>query len=697
MKSCFLFLLFVVSGLTARATDADSLLAQMTHKEKVQLVIGGGWGSLFSGFNLPFCGKQRVPGAAGMTHAVKRLGIPSVVMADGPAGVRIKPLQKRNGKKREAYATAFPVGCCLASSWDTALLEEVGAAIGDEAAAYGIDIILSPGMNLMRSPLCGRNYEYYSEDPLLSGKLAAATVRGIQSNGIGASIKHFACNNQETGRMHNDSRVDSATLFSLYLRPFEIAIRESDPWTVMSSYNLLNGERTQESRWLLTEVLRRRWRYRGLVMTDWTFRRHTRRQIAAGNDLMMPGDALQRCQLKKAFRSVENGENMLDTCARHVLQMVLKTRSARGLQATGEPHLEEHARLARRAAAESFVLLHNEGGALPFSPKARVALFGASSYDLVAGGTGSGHVNAAYKMNLSDALPHCVGARLIAEYRRWAQGNTHRNKAAGFGFMQKFLGRGALKEMPLKREWITEALDSADIALITVGRQAGEGRDRQPTDFELTREERDMLQQVSQEARMRGIQTVVVLNVSGVIETASWRHLADAVLLIWCPGQEGGAAAADVLTGVVNPSGRLTMTWPERLEDLPSTLNFGNERVTLYAERDSVGYRAFRDGVRRPAYAFGHGLSYSAFREELLADGRIAVTNTGDRPGRHVVMWWEEGVLTAFAKTRLLAPGECQVLGHEQTAVTVGKEAEVVGERVVIDAAPVAVNEGADQ
>lgn len=697
MRRVSLLLFLMLCGLAARAADADSLLAQMTHKEKVRLVIGGGWGSLFSGFNIPFCGKQKVPGAAGVTHAIKRLGIPSVVIADGPAGVRIKPVQKNGGKKRETYATAFPVGCCLASSWDCALLEEVGAAIGDEAAAYGIDVILSPGMNLMRSPLCGRNYEYYSEDPLLSGKMAAATVRGLQSKGIGASVKHFACNNQETGRMHNDSRVDSATLFSLYLRLFEIAIRESNPWTVMSSYNLLNGERTQESRWLLTEVLRRRWHYQGLVMTDWTFRRHTRRQIAAGNDLMMPGDALQRRQLRSAFRQAENGENMLDTCARRVLQLVLKTRSGRGLLPTGEPHLEEHARLARRAAAESFVLLRNEGDVLPFNPEARVALFGASSYDLVAGGTGSGHVNAAYKINLSDVLPHCVGTRLQEQYRRWAKGNRHRNKAAGFGLMQKFLGRGALKEMPLQREWITEALDSADVALITIGRQAGEGRDRKPCDFNLTQEERQMLEQVSEEARSRRIPTVVVLNVSGVIETSSWCHLADAILLIWCPGQEGGAAATDVLTGVVNPSGRLTMTWPERLDDLPSTRHFGDDKVTLYAERDSVGYRAYIGSERRPAYAFGHGLSYSTFTEERLEDGRIAVTNTGSRAGRHVVMWMEDGILTAFAKTRLLSPGECQVLGDEQTAVSVGKETEIVSEGVIVDAAPVTVDEGADQ
>lgn len=697
MRRISLLLLLILCGLDAHAADADSLLAQMTHKEKVRLVIGGGWGSLFSGFNIPFCGKQKVPGAAGVTHGVKRFGIPSVVMADGPAGVRIKPVQKNGGKKREAYATAFPVGCCLASSWDCALLEEVGAAIGDEAAAYGIDIILSPGMNLMRSPLCGRNYEYYSEDPLLCGKLAAATVRGLQSKGIGASVKHFACNNQETGRMHNDSRVDSTTLFSLYLRPFEIVIRESDPWTVMSSYNLLNGERTQESRWLLTEVLRCRWHYRGLVMTDWTFRRHTRRQIAAGNDLMMPGDALQRRQLKRAFRKAENGENMLDTCARRVLQLVLKTRSGRGLQATGEPHLKEHAQLARRAAAESFVLLRNEGDVLPFNPEARVALFGASSYDLVAGGTGSGHVNAAYKVNISDALPHCVGTLLQEQYRRWAKGNRHRNKAAGFGFMQKYLGRGALKEMPLQREWITEALDSADVALITIGRQAGEGRDRKPDDFNLTCKERQMLEQVSEEARRRRIPTVVVLNVNGVIETSSWHHLADAILLIWCPGQEGGAAVTDVLTGVVNPSGCLTMTWPERLDDLPSTRHFGDDKVTLYAERDSVGYRAYIGRERRPAYAFGYGLSYTSFTEERLEDGRIAVTNTGSRAGRHVVMWTEDGILTAFAKTCLLSPGECQVLGDEQTAVSIGKETEIVSEGVVVDTAPVTVNEGADQ
>lgn len=658
MRRVLCSLLFVMCVFFAHTANVDSLLNVMNHKEKVRLVIGGGWGSLFSGFNIPFCGKQQVPGAAGVTHAIKRLGIPSVVMADGPAGVRIKPRQ--HGKT--AYATAFPVGCCLASSWDVGLMEEVGGALGEEAAAYGVDILLSPGMNIMRSPLCGRNYEYYSEDPLLTGKLAAGMVRGIQGKGVGASVKHFACNNQETGRIHNDSQVDSLTLFNIYFKPFEIAIRESHPWTVMSSYNLLNGERTQESRWLLTDVLRRRWHYEGTVISDWTFRRHTRKQIEAGNNLMMPGDVLQRMDLKNAFKENAGGENMLDTCVKKVLQLVEKVQKARGERSTREPRLEEHAVLARRAAAESFVLLRNESNTLPFSPDVRIALFGASSYDMVIGGTGSGHVNAAYKVNLSDVIRNSVGEKLKSEYRRWTKGNKHRNKAAGFGFMQKYLGRGALKEMPLEREWVKEALDSADIAVVTIGRQAGEGRDRKRSDFSLTGEERDMLCAVSDEAHLRGKKMVVVLNVSGVIETMSWRSLADAVLLVWCPGQEGGNAVMDVLTGAVNPSGRLTMTWPMRLEDLPSTRNFGDERVTSYEERDSVGYRAYFDSDRIPAYEFGYGLSYTTFSEETFPDGSILVRNTGRVAGRHVVMWMKNRCLSSFRKTRLLQPGEEEVL-----------------------------------
>ena len=679
--------------LSGQAVEVDSLLQQLSHREKVRLVVGGGWGSLFSGFNIPFCGKQKVPGAAGVTHAIKRMGIPSIVMADGPAGVRIKPVRKRDGKRVETYATAFPVGCCLASSWDVTLMEDVGRALGEEAAAYGIDVILAPGMNIMRSPLCGRNYEYYSEDPLLTGKLAAGMVRGIQSCGVGASVKHFACNNQETGRMHNDSRVDSSTLFNIYLKPFEIVVREARPWTVMSSYNLLNGVRTQESRWLLTDVLRRKWGYEGAVITDWTFRRHTRKQVQAGNDLMMPGDVLQRRDLTGAFRQEGFGENMLDTCVRRVLQLVMKTRTARGLPSTGEPHLAEHSVLARRAAAESFVLLRNENKTLPLSADVRVAVFGASSYDMVVGGTGSGHVNAAYKVNLADAVRHSVGERLKYAYKKWATGNRHRYNAAGFGFMQKFLGRGALKEMPLQKQWVEDAMDSADVAIITIGRQAGEGRDRTKDDFLLTKAEQDMLRVVSATAHQKGKKVVVVLNVSGVIETVSWRDSVDAILLVWCPGQEGGNAVMDVLTGWVNPSGRLAVTWPVALDDLPAMRNFADDKVTRYEERDSVGYRAYIGSEVKPAYAFGHGLSYTTFAEERHEDGSVTVCNTGNVAGKHVVMWWEDGVLSAFAKTRLLYPGETERLRHEQTGISVGKEAKVVRESIVVDSMPISVHE----
>ena len=447
----------------------------------------------------------------------------------------------------------------------------------------------------------------------------------------------------------------------------------------MSSYNSLNGERTSESRWLLTDVLRREWGYRGAVTTDWAAKRNTKRQIAAGNDLMMPGDALQKREIIRAVKSGELAVAQLDTCVKRVLELIVKTPSFLGYKHTGAPDLNAHAALSRMAASESMVLLKNDGGALPLSDVRSVALFGASSYDLVAGGTGSGFVNKAYSVSLADGLRNAgflIPSALSDDYAAWASRKSHRQKSGGFGPVQKYLGLGALKEMPFDAEYIRRYVSQSDVAVVTVARQAGEGKDRHlEGDFLLSDVELSLINDVCSEAHAQGKKAVVVLNVNGVVETASWKHLPDAILLAWCPGQEGGNAIADVLTGAVSPSGRLACTFPVRYKDVPSAGNFplsvrgekpkNSVDSTVYAEKDSVGYRYFNAVGAEVSYPFGFGLSYTTFAESR-SEGGVTVTNTGAVAGRHVVMLYDESSpmrpLVFFAKTPLLQPGESWVV-----------------------------------
>ena len=684
--------------------NIDEVVKAMTLEEKAQICVGLGWGHQLGG--LTFSTQSLVPGAAGTTRAIPRLGIPATALPDGPAGIRINPT--REGSDRTYYGTGFPVGTAIASSWDVELVENMTRAMGDEVLEYGADVILSPAMNIHRNPLCGRNFEYYSEDPVLTGKIGAAYVRGIQSNGVGTSVKHFAVNNQETNRHENDSRVDTRALREIYLKGFEIAIKEAEPWTVMSSYNKLNGEYTQQSYDLLTRILRDEWGFDGIVMTDWGSKEGTVKAAAAGNDLMMPGNETEVRRLVDAVKSGELPEADLDRNVKRMLEYIVKTPHFKGYKYSDAPDLKAHAKVARAAATESMVLLKNEDGVLPLKGTEKVALFGISSVDFVAGGTGSGNVNKAYVINMVQGLEN-AGFTLVESLKDFNQKYVDFQKLnMRIGGESILLGESKVPETGLSKTYINSLVPESDIAIVVIGRNAGEGGDRRvDNDFNLTETERQLLNDVTTAYHLAGKKVVVVMNIGGVIETASWKNLADAILLAWQPGQEGGDAVADVLTGKVNPSGKLPMTFPVAYMDHPSSYNFptglenqrsGSRRgsgtaeavknwdYTDYAESIWVGYRWFTTQDRAVSYPFGYGLSYTSFEYSRPVvktdrDGNITasvtVTNTGKVAGKEVVEVYvsapagglEKPVreLKAFDKTKLLAPGESETLTFSVT------------------------------
>ncbi len=679
-----------------REDNIDQVLAAMTLQEKATLLVGGARAATVNGVTSGMA--HQVPGAAGNTRPVERLGIPGTVLADGPAGLRISPT--REGVSQTFYCTGFPVGTLLASSWDTALVEEVTAAMGNEVHEYGVDVLLAPGMNIHRNPLCGRNFEYFSEDPLLSGKMAAAYVRGIQGNDVGTSIKHYAANNQETNRNENDARVSERALREIYLKNFEIAVKEGRPWTVMSSYNQINGEYTQQKKDLLTTILRDEWGYKGIVMTDWGNKAGTVKSAWSGNDLMEPGN---QNEIDRIVAGVQDGSldiKDVDRNVRRMLEYIVKTPSFKKYKFSNKPDLKAHAAVARRAAGEAMVLLRNEG-VLPLKGVKNVALYGATALDFVAGGTGSGDVNKAYVVNMKDALEGAgftLDATLVDFYRKTIDQAAAVRALTSTGY-DWFRGNPRIAEPAIPAAAIRIEADRNDIAIVVIGRNAGEGADRRMMDdFELTAVERELLQNVSTAFHAAGKKMVVVLNIGGVIETNSWKYLADAILLPWSPGQEGANAVADVLTGKVNPSGKLPMTFPVNFMDHPSSANFpfdntrtqntgrGQQRnakdvdYTNYEEGIYVGYRYFSTAGVGVSYPFGYGLSYTKFSYakpviKATADGftaTVTVTNTGSVAGKEVVELYvtapEAGLpkpaceLKAFAKTRELKPGESQTL-----------------------------------
>ena len=697
--------------LKLNADNVEEVLQAMTIEEKAQLLIGvdGGMfkalermlGGETSDQQVNMVGQSQtsVPGAAGATRAIPRLGIPATVLTDGPAGVRINPT--REGDTQTYYCTGFPVGTVLASTWNTELVEQVGAAIGNEVLEYGCDVLLAPGMNIMRHPLCGRNFEYYSEDPLLTGKIAAAYVNGVQSQGVGTSAKHYAANSQEINRLGVDARVSQRALREIYLKNFEIVVKESQPWTIMSSYNRLNGEFTQESKGLLTDVLRTDWGFKGIVMTDWTPIRNTAAQVAAGNDLMEPGMDMQVNALVSSIKSGKVSIEDVDACCRRMLEYIVRTPSFKGYRFSNKPDLKAHAEITRQSATEGIVLLKNQGNTLPISNDVKIAVFGVSSYDFMAGGTGSGDVNKAYTVDMMEGLRNAEFAceKEIEElYRSYVDYQSKYLRT--LRDYQWYEGAPRPDEMVINKSYAKKWAGKTDVAILTLGRQAGEGDDRTVESFSLTDNERQTLDNLCEAYHLAGKKVIVILNVGSSIETASWKSQPDAILCAWQTGQEGGNSVADILTGKANPSGKLTQTFPVSIFDVPASRDFplydrdfnqvdtymgkpSNKKDVGYCNYEDgiyVGYRYFETAQAEVSYPFGFGLSYTTFAYSkptvrATKDGfeaSITVSNTGNVAGKEVVQLYVTAPngqvakpaleLKAFAKTRELKPGESQTL-----------------------------------
>lgn len=687
------------------ANNIEEVIKAMTLEEKAQLLVGGGNDGFVGSGAMLGHQKKFVPGAAGTTVAIPRLGIPATVQCDGPAGVHIDA--HREGDSRNYYATGFPVGTCLASTWNTDLVRKVGEAIGNETLEYGCDVVLGPGMNLHRNPLCGRNFEYYSEDPVVTGLMGTAFVLGVQSQGVGVSAKHFAVNSQESDRTRVDERLSQRALRELYLKGFEMMVRKSNPWTIMSAYNKINGIYAQGNKDLLTNILRNDWGYKGIVETDWIGKREdlpVEQEVAAGNDLMMPGYPAQVKDIVNAVKSGKLDVNDVDRNVRRMLEYIVKTPRFKGYKYCGEPDLKAHAAITRQSSTEGMVLLKNNA-ALPIRGLKTVALFGVNSYDFMSGGLGSGAVNVGYSVDMVTGLKNIGVAttpqltEIYQNYVKYAKAKLKADKNPMMWFLNQ--GQPKLDEIDITERCVANEEPKADAAIITIGRQAGEGMDRQINgEFNLSKTEQDMIFRVSDAFHAKGKKVIVIINSGSVMETASWRDRVDAILVAWQPGIEGGNSVADILTGKVNPSGKLTMTWPIAATDHPSTANFAKE-YDMYTYKNMegwgkgnipgvdfsnheediyVGYRYFDTFKKDVAYPFGFGLSYTTFemgKPSVKANGKnievsVTVKNTGKVAGKQVAQVYvtaPKGAyekpakeLKAFGKTRELKPGESQTL-----------------------------------
>lgn len=644
-------------------TIAD-VVALMSNEEKVELLAGRGmW----------------------RTQHNERLGVPSIVMTDGTYGVRysIDQIDEDNGElDLEAFlgvvnqrardmemafgrtkpATCFPNGSSLGCSWNIDLAYEIGAALAAECQQFGVNLLLGPGINIRRTPLAGRAYEYYAEDPIVSGDIAAGVISGLQDNGVGASLKHFACNNSEVERTTMDSVVDERALREIYLLGFERAIAKANPWTVMSSYNVLNGMQAAQNRWLLTTVLREEWGYRGLVVSDWHGIKDRAASLLAGNDLDMPESKVRKQSLLEAIEQGGVPSTAVDQACTRVLELVARAKAAERPEAVAD--LDAHHDLARRAAAESIVLLKNDG-MLPLKADhvARIAVVGVGATKPAIQGSGSATTN-----------PHRVDEPLDAIRRLAGQGVTV-DFFPGYSEVPAELER-------LRSEAVAGAAD-ADIVVVFAGTEIGEdgeGADRK--NLALAPGHDALIDAL---AKLPARIAVVLATPDAVL--MPWLGETDAVVAAFFSGQGMGSAVADILFGKVNPSGKLTATFPQRLEDVPGFLTYPGENGRhLYAEGIFVGYRGYDKRGIEPLFPFGFGLSYTTFSYSDLALDRstlcssdplklsFAVTNTGSVAGKEICQVYVRPIgarlkrpvreMKAFAKVEL-EPGETKTVTVE--------------------------------
>jgi beta-glucosidase len=591
------------------------------------------------------------------TKAIPAAGIPSIVLSDGPHGIRLQDgAGDHLGINDSLPSTCFPLAVAVGSSWDPEVAAAVGAAVGREALSLGVSVVLGPGINIKRSPLCGRNFEYYSEDPYLSGVLGAAHVNALQAQGPGASVKHFAANNQEHERMRTSADVDDRTLREIYLPAFERVVTEAAPATVMCSYNKVNGVYASHNRWLLTEVLREDWGFTGAVVSDWGAVSDRVAGVAAGMDLEMPGSGGGTdAQIVAAVREGRLDEALVDASVRRVLALAELPHMA-----TGDLDADAHHAIARRLAGECVVLLKNDAAVLPLGDRQRLAVVGAFAETPRHQGAGSSHINPTRLDVPLDTIQSLAAARGTTVH--FADGFTLDGSGDAQGLLDEALA----------------VARAADVAVIFAGlgdRDESEGFDR--TTLALPDEQIAVIRAVAAVAE----RTVVVLSNGGIVSLEGWHDDVDAILEGWLLGQAAGSALADVLFGVVNPSGHLAESIPMRLEDNPSWLNFpGEQGHVRYGEGVFVGYRYYESAGVPVRYPFGHGLSYTTFRTDALTleatgddsvTAKITVTNTGDRAGKHVVQLYVAGApgpvrrpareLRAFAKVAL-DPGQSRTV-----------------------------------